>query len=359
MKRKIIFLWCLLTAIANIPAIADSLDIKIGQMILVGMQGSSVSNEDQIIRDVKKGIVGGILLYEYNLSQVDTKRKLKQLNERLHDAASIPLFISIDQEGGQVNRLKVKYGFPDMPSAKKVADRRNADYAKTIGERIANTLMECGINMNYAPVLDVHNPLCPVLGKRQRCYSTNTDTIAHYAGLLIESHHNVGIKTVVKHFPGHGNSLTDSHLGMADVSRYWKPDELKPYQSLINQGIVDAVMTAHIINRKLDSSGLPATLSKKIISGILRGELNYKGVVISDDMQMHAISSYYGFEESITKCINAGVDILMFSNNIKGAASYSPGNVHATIKKLVKEGKISEARIHESYQRIMSMKRSR
>ena len=198
-----------------------------------------------------------------------------------------------------------------------------------------------------------------MLGKRQRCYSTNAKKVAQHAGITIEAHHNQGVKTVVKHFPGHGNSLSDSHLGMADVTKLWNQTELQPYKLLIEEGVVDAVMTAHIVNRKLDNSGLPATLSKKIVTELLRDSLRFNGVVISDDMQMHAISSYYGFEESIKKCIMAGVDILMFSNNIKGATNYEPSNIHATILRLVKNGDISIERINESYARIMSMKRTR
>ena len=163
----------------------------------------------------------------------------------------------------------------------------------------------------------------------------------------------------MKHFPGHGNSRSDSHAGIADVSKYWDKSELVPYKILLGEGVIDAIMTAHIINRKLDESGLPATLSEKIITGILRQEMGYQGVIISDDMQMHAISKYYGFAESIAMCINAGVDILMFSNNIKGANRYSPSNIHETIKGLVRSGKIKESRINESYARIMAMKVTR
>lgn len=334
----------------------DSLDIKIGQMLMVGMPGNSVNESSQIIKDIKEGKVGGVLLFELNLNPINTKSNLVSLTSSLQKAATIPLFISIDQEGGQVNRLKTKYGFPAMPSAKSVCDQHNISYTTKIASTIASTLNSTGINLNYAPDLDIHNPNCPVIGKRQRAYSSNPDSITFCARILINEHHVKNVKTVVKHFPGHGSSNTDSHLGLVDITSTWKKNELEPYISLIKEGMIDAIMTAHIINRKLDSSGLPATLSKKIVTDLLRNELKYQGVIISDDMQMHAISSYYGFEESIRKCILAGVDILMFSNNIKGAAQYTPSNVHATIKRLVKEGKISMDRINESYTRIMKLK---
>ncbi|HOZ51114.1 MAG TPA: glycoside hydrolase family 3 protein [Chitinophagaceae bacterium] len=357
--RSVFFLVVFVISSLQVFSQIDSLEIKVGQMIMVGMPGTSVNDNSSILKEIKKGHIGGILLYEYNLNPIQTKANLSKLTSSLQEAAPISLLISIDQEGGQVNRLKTKYGFKPMPSAKSIGDKNRDEYTDSVGTIIASALMNCGINLNYAPVLDLHNPVCPVLGKRQRCYSSNPDRVAHHAALTIEAHHNQGVKTVVKHFPGHGNSLADSHLGMADVTKVWKKIELKPYQLLIGEGVVDAVMTAHIVNRKLDSTSLPATLSKQIVTGILRNELGFNGVVISDDMQMHAISSYYGFEESIKKCINAGVDILMFSNNIKGATNYEPANIHATILRLVKSGEISIDRINESYQRIMSMKRTR
>ena len=128
---------------------------------------------------------------------------------------------------------------------------------------------------------------------------------------------------------------------------------------MIDTGSVDMIMTAHIINKKLDESGLPATLSKKIVTGLLRKQLHYNGVVISDDMQMHAISMFYGLEQSLKLSINAGVDIVIFSNNIEGSKDYTPENIHATFKKLVLEREIPMSRINESYTRIMNLKKSK
>jgi beta-N-acetylhexosaminidase len=356
--RKLIFLTLSIFSI-HYSVYADSLDIKIGQMLMVGYQGRDVKTNSTIISTIKKGLIGGVLLYEYNVPLTNTKNNLHRITTTMQDAATIPLLISIDQEGGQVNRLKTKYGFPAMPSAYSVGQKKDDVYSTKVATTITNELIDCGINVNYGPVLDIHNPLCPVLGARQRCYSSNVEEIAHQAQLFIEAHNSMGVKTVVKHFPGHGNARADSHLGIADVSNYWNMNELIPYKMLIDEGVVNMVMTAHIINSKLDKTLMPATLSKKVITTILREQLGFRGVVISDDMQMQAISKNYGFEESIKKAINAGVDILMFSNNIKGVSNYTPENLHATIKKLVLNGSISQKRIDESYARIMSLKRSR
>jgi len=338
---------------------ADSLDIKIGQMLMVGMSGKSVSANSSILTDIRNGKVGGVLLFEYNLNPINTQQNLAKLTDDLQQVASIPLLISIDQEGGQVNRLKTKYGFKAMPSAKSVEDKKDLNYAVEVSTTIAQALSNCGINLNFAPVADIHYPLCPVLGKRNRCFSADPKVVTTYDSIYIQSHHNLGIKTSLKHFPGHGSSSADSHLGLVDVTRTWRYEELIPYASLIQEGMVDMIMTAHIVNKKLDKSGFPATLSYKVITELLREQMGYKGVVISDDMQMHAISSHYSLEESLRLGILAGIDMFIFSNNIAGATEYTPSNVHATIRRLVDKGIITEARIQESYKRITALKQSR
>jgi len=338
---------------------SDSLDIKIGQLIIFGFYGTVVNSNDLVYKAVKDGKVGSILIYSRNLTQKNTAQNLKNLISNFQSASPIPLFISIDQEGGIVNRLKPQLGFPIMPSAKWIGEMNNPDTTKYYADKMARTLSELGINLNYAPVLDVFNPLCPVLGARQRCYSNDPDIITKHAGITIESHHYFGVKTVVKHFPGHGNSLMDSHLGLTDVTKTWRPYELLPYKYLIETNKADAVMTAHIVNGKLDPTLLPATLSKKILTGLLRDSLGFKGVIFSDDMMMKAISEQYKLEDAIFKAMYAGVDVLMFSNHITGIKNYEPANIHAIIKKLVLSGKISMEQVDASYNRVMTLKMSK
>ncbi len=337
------------------PAV-DSLDIKIGQLIIFGFYGTAINENDPVYKAVKDGKVGSILLYGRNLPTQNTAANLTKMIAGFQQAASIPLFISIDQEGGKVNRLRPELGFSNMPSAEWLGKQNHADTTKKYADTIGSTLQRLGINLNYAPVLDVLNPKCPVLGARERCFSADPAQIALHAGITINSHHTYGVKTVVKHFPGHGNSLADSHLGVADVTKTWKPEELLPYKTLIESGQVDAVMTAHIVNGQLDASLLPATLSKKIMTGILREQLGFQGVIFSDDMQMKAISEQYSLEESILKAMEAGVDVLMFSNNIPGVKAYEPENIHSIIRKLVESGKISEQQIDASFKRVMALK---
>lgn len=350
---------CILLSIWAGSAIAQSdslLDIKIGQMIMVGMSGKSAHKNSPIIKAIKKGIVGGVLLFEYNIDENNSREKLLTLTSELQAASAIPLFISIDQEGGQVNRLKPKYGFPVMPAAYMVAQKNDTAYARQISKTIAEAVSSVGINLNFAPVVDIYSPNCPVLGRRNRCYASNPKEVKKYAEMMIDAHHEARIYTAVKHFPGHGSSQTDSHTGLVDVTKTWSVEELYPYKSFIDSGKIDMIMSAHIVNKKLDASAVPATLSKKILTGLLRKQLGYTGVIVSDDMQMHAISKAYGLKQSVQMAIQAGIDILIFSNNIEGASDYTPENIHATIKQLINEGQISATRIDESYQRIMQLK---
>jgi beta-N-acetylhexosaminidase len=336
--------------------IIDSLDIKIGQLIIFGFYGTKTDKKDPVYKAVKDGKVGSILIYGRNIATEHTASELKKLIEGFQQAATIPLFISIDQEGGLVNRLPTTLGFPAMPSAFFLGNKDDITVTKHYSDNIGFTLSRLGINLNYAPVLDLHNPNCPVMGARERCFSSSAAKVAEQAAQVIQSHNYFQVHTVLKHFPGHGNSTTDSHFGITDVTNTWKWEEITPYKTLIENNQADAIMTAHIVNGRLDRSKLPATLSRPIITGLLRDSLGFRGVIFSDDMLMQAISSQYSLSESIYKALYAGVDVLMFSNNIKGVKDYSPNNIHRIIKELVIKGKITPERINESFQRIMKMK---
>lgn len=332
----------------------DSLDIKIGQMILIGVPGTKV--DTVVLKEIREGKAGSIIFFEKNIANKNSYAQLKKLAWSYSQVAPIPLFISIDQEGGRVNRLKEKYGFPKSLSA--AAMSGSIDSVGFYGETTAATLAGLGINVNFAPVVDLAtNPDNPVIAKVERSFSANPDTVARYSKEFIKAHRKLGVVTVLKHFPGHGSSRDDTHLGIADVTNTWEEKELSPYQQLIDSGYVDAIMTAHIVNERLDQKFLPGTLSEKILDSLLRKKMKFDGVVFSDDMQMHAITKHYGLEEAIRLSINAGVDILTFSNNIQGSEDRTVDKVHSIIRKFVKEGAIPLARIDQSYNRIMDLKK--
>ncbi|MGI8599914.1 MAG: glycoside hydrolase family 3 protein [Chitinophagaceae bacterium] len=328
------------------------------QMIMIGLPDNVIDTNSTFYKDVRAGKMGGITMYERHLTATNTAENLKKLIATYQQISPLPLFISITQEGGLVNRLKPKYGFPPMPSAEYLGKLNNLDSTKYYADTIARTLSELGININFAPVVDIYKADNPVLGSRERNFSYRTDIIIKHAEQVIKSHNHFNVITVLKHFPGHGSSTQDSHLELTDVSTTWKKEELEPYIELLKKELVQGVMTAHIVNKQLDPSALPATLSYKIIEGELRRKLKFDGVVFSDDMHMKAISSEYDVKDAIEKAINAGVDVLLFSGNISDDKTSSASNILHLIIQLVEENKISKIRIEESYNRIMKMKKA-
>ena len=332
----------------------DSLDIKIGQMILIGFPKAEV--DPIVLNEIKQGKVGTIILFEKNIPKSAASfAALKKIIWTYQNAAPVPLFVAIDQEGGKVNRLKDKYGFPRSITAKEMG--RSLDSVKFYAESIASNLAGLGINVNFAPCVDLginkNNTVIYAVG---RSFSANPDSVALYAEAYIKPHRKFGVITVLKHFPGHGSSLADTHVGVADVTKTWSEQELIPYQRLLDKEMVDGIMSAHIVNAELDQRKLPGTLSSRMIDSLLRKTMKYDGVVFSDDMQMHAITKQYGMEEAIKLAIQAGVDILCFSNNIMGSEVRTVDKVHEIIRKLVENGTISKERINESFERIIKLK---
>ncbi len=354
------YIFCVLLFInSSFYSNPDSLDVKIGQMIMVGINNrTQINPNDSLLLELSSGKIGGIILFEKNISKTESRRNLKELIKKMKQASPTPLLVSIDEEGGKVHRLKEKYGFVGMPSAAYLGKLNNNDSTLYYNRRLAIELADLGINFNYAPCLDLAiNQENTVIVKKERSFSSEPETVYKHAQLCIKAHHEKGVKTILKHFPGHGSSTGDSHVGIVDVSNSWDFKELLPYYQLIKSNQCDAVMTAHIINKNWDTTYLPATLSWQAVTGILRNQLGYKGVVFSDDMQMHAISKNYGLTKAIELAINAGVDIVMFGNNVDPKDTPLNGTqIHEKIKQLVVEGKISLTRINEAYSRIMKMK---
>ena len=328
-------------------------------MIMVGLPGNTADTVSDFYKDIKDGKAGGISIYEGHLTPINTAENLSAMIRTYQAAAPIPLFVAITQEGGQVNRLKTKYGFPPTVSAQYLGQLDNLDSTKYYADNVAFTLSRLGINLDFAPVVDVYMPTNPVLGARERTFSNDPQKIIKHAEQVIRSHNYFKVNTAIKHFPGHGSSTEDSHLGMTDVSKTWKKEELLPYKELMKKGLVKAIMTAHIVNENLDADKLPATLSEKMIKELLRKKLGFDGVVFADDMQMKAISNEYQLKDAVERSINAGVDVLLFSGNMAGKDGISASALVDIILQLIKEGKITEQRINESYKRIIRMKEER
>jgi beta-N-acetylhexosaminidase len=343
----------------GLTAQVDSLDIKIGQMIIMGLDDFTKLDKNESFYDyIRMGYLGNVIVYGKHLDKKRPEKSLKEITAYIQEIAPIPVFISIDEEGGKVNRLKPSLGFPKTVSAYYLGTLDNEDSTRYYAQVTGKTLKHLGINMNFAPDVDLMvNPSNPVIAKAERSYSADMKAVSKHAGYVLQEQKKYGVVNVLKHFPGHGSSNSDTHFGVADVSRLWKIEELYPYKALIEQGKVEAIMTAHIVNERLDAERLPATLSKPIVTGILREFFHFNGVIISDDMQMNAISEHYGFEEAIVLSINAGVDMVMFANNTKTALQVTLPEIHGYIKKHVLNGDIPMSRINESYRRIMVLKK--
>jgi beta-N-acetylhexosaminidase len=356
MKRAVLFFLIFISA-ATYGQTPDSLDVKIGQMILIGLPKSEL--DTLVLEEVRKGKVGALIFFEKNIpNKPNAFASVKKMTWTYQQAAPIPLLICIDQEGGKVNRLKEKYGFTRSVTAASLGKNGSLDSVRFYAEATAATLAGLGFNVNFAPSVDLAiNKDNTVIAKPERSYSFNEDTVVLMAREVIKEHRKFGVITSLKHFPGHGSSEADTHFGVADVTNTWSERELKPFKQLIDEGYADGVMTSHIVNKNLDKSGLPGTLSKDILDGILRQRLGFKGVVFSDDMQMKAIANNFGLEETIRLAVNAGVDIMCFSNNIAGTDQRTVDKVHTIIKNMVASGQISRARIDESYKRIMTLKK--
>ncbi|MBP3737876.1 MAG: hypothetical protein J6I72_02345 [Muribaculaceae bacterium] len=330
------------------------------QMLMVGFRGDQVSDTSDAARYVRDLKVGAIILFDVDLTgsatigsrNVTSKQQLMRLTRQLRQWADYPLLIALDQEGGRVARLKPQYGFQPTVSAEHLGQLNNQDSTRFYARRIATEMSQAGVNVNLAPVVDVHNPASPALGKLHRCFASDPATIARHAGWFIDEHHRQGVLCTLKHFPGHGSATGDSHWGFVDVTSTWDEHELQPFKMLIDNGRADMIMTAHIMNRNLDPE-LPATLSHNVLTTLLRERLGFEGVVVTDDLYMQGIIDNYSVENAIVMAINAGADMLCVGNNIStGFEADRPQRLVQLIVEAVKDGRIPFARLQQSHDRI-------
>lgn len=347
-------------AFQNDAAAQVSLREKIGQMLMVTITGDSLEKSTRSIdtakADLAEGLIGGIILFNWS-GNLESPDQIAHLTQELQSRARIPLLLAIDQEGGRVARLSASNGFEATPSAFDMGTVVNQEwFTRLSASQMATWFFRTGLNMNLAPVVDVNvNPTSPAIGALDRSFSADPDTVSAHSGWFMDEFHSRGVITALKHFPGHGSAVGDSHLGFTDVTATWSPMELQPYQRLLLDGVVDVIMTAHVYNAQLDSLH-PATLSKSTIDGLLRTQLGYDGVVVSDEMSMKAISQFYGIDQAAELAVNAGVDILLYNKNLDSTGYSLARRIAGVIEKGVGEGAITQERVDQSYARIMSLK---
>jgi len=348
-----------LKLLANTLPSKEVLEKQIGQMIVLGFNEAKIDSNSPIVQAIKRYDLGGVILFDrfYDnknmVKNIESPQQLQVLTSYLK-TISPHLIISIDQEGGNVQRLKPSYGFLNTSSASAMALKSIED-AKTEYAQLALMLKDNGINTNFAPVVDLAlNENNTVIYQLNRSYGSNVSKVVLYASLFLEALEEKGIIGVLKHFPGHGSSLNDSHKGFVDVTHTWSKKELEPFIELIHQHRVQMIMTAHIFNASLDER-YPATLSQATNTQLLRETLGYQGVIISDDLQMKAISEHYSLKETVTLAINSGVDMLLFGNQL---GKQDIKELIDTIYEEVIKGNIAYERIVQSNQRIKALRKN-
>ena len=326
--------------------------LPLANLLLVGFRGTEVEGSEEIrslVCDIK---VGGLILFERDaatraprniVSSEQVAKLTGDLQALARKCAGRPLLIAADAEGGAVMRLSTRAGYLPTPSHQELGDAGDLALTELEARRLGGRLREAGINWNLAPVVDVAvNPMNPAVVALGRTFGSDPDQVIAHARAFIAGMRAAGILTALKHFPGHGSSREDSHNGFTDVSETADLDaELAPYRSLIREGLADSVMPAHVFNRHVDP-WYPASLSRYTVNRLLRARLGFKGVVVSDDLLMGAITQRYGVDEAAVLALGAGVDVLLISQNMPSARG-EPRAVEravAAVRRAIADGRL-------------------
>ncbi|AEY64538.1 beta-N-acetylhexosaminidase [Clostridium sp. BNL1100] len=324
-----------------------SLDEKIGQMVIVGIDGYVA--DEHARQMIEENNVGGFILFKSNIQNSNQMLGLLNSLKSINRANKVPLFLSVDEEGGRVSRLPDE--FLKIPSNKTIGKLNNSSVSHQVGSIIGEELKSFGMNMDFAPVLDINsNPKNPVIGDRS--FGTAPDLVSKLGIQTMQGLQSQNIIPVVKHFPGHGDTSTDSHVGLPRVNNDLKRlrnFELRPFADAIENG-AEAVMVAHILLPKIDPEN-PASFSRTIISDILRTEMNYDGVVITDDFTMGAIVKNYNIGQAAVKSILAGSDIVLVCHDYDKQKA-----VISALKNAAQSGQLPLDRIDQSVTRILRLK---
>jgi beta-N-acetylhexosaminidase len=331
---------------------------RLGELLLVGFHGTTLDDNPDVEHLLCRVRVSGVILFARNIVDAEQLARLTRgLSERARECTGRSLLIAVDAEGGRVMRLGPGAGYTATLSHQDLGDANDLAQTELEARRIGTMLREAGINWNLAPVVDVgYNPANPVIVGSGRSFGANPSVVAAQANAFIAGMHAAGLITALKHFPGHGSSLADSHQGFVDVSQTANPAvELAPYRMLLAEGVVDAVMTAHVFNRRLDRR-YPATLSASTITGLLRRDLGWRGVVVSDDMRMGAIEKHYGLADAAVRAVRAGEDVVLVADDRLPGGGSAADAVMAGLGTAVRKGHIPARRVEEALVRIEAMR---
>ncbi|GIH11589.1 glycosyl hydrolase [Rhizocola hellebori] len=329
---------------------------KIARMLIVGFRGDRVGPNDWIVKAISEQGLGGVILFDRDLltgesRNINSPPQVTALIKSLAEAAPGKLIVSIDQEGGKIARLGPSNGFPATRSQEEIGAINSPAVTRGWAEGMAQTLVQIGVNFNFTPVVDLAvNPTNPAIALLDRAFSADPAVVVSCATDTIDAYRRAGVRTSIKHFPGLGSANGNTDFEAVDVTDTWTRAEIEPFQKLIQAGTVDTVMVTHFLNKHLDPDR-PVSLSHAVVTDLLRGELGWQGVVVTDDMQAEAITSRYGRDEATQYALQAGVDQLVFCNQ----AVYDTAIVEQTVDKvlsMVKANQITVAQIDRSVARI-------
>lgn len=342
-----------------------TLEQLVGQLIIAGFRGKIIEPKSPIVEYIKDFNLAGVILYDIDLEiggekltpgtrNIESPVQVQELITQLQKIAKNQLLISIDQEGGLSSRLKSIYGFQEDTSWGHIGKLDSEILTKQFSISMADTLSKAGVNLNFAPVLDLDYGKGTVISDQERALSSNPDDIIKHAKIFINAHREKNIITCGKHFPGLGSASGDTHEGLTNITETWTIKDIIPFDKLIQNNDLDSVMVSHAFDKKLDPQ-YPASLSTKIIQEILIKDLGFKGLIICDDPSMRAISDHYSMEQTFELMLNGGVDLFCLGNNLIYDPEYIPKAIR-TICKLINSGKIKKNRIIESINKINSLK---
>lgn len=316
---------------------------KLGQMVMIGIQGTKV--DDDSLYMLNQYHMGGVILFDRNM---DSLEQVKQLTSDLQAQSNekVPLFIGIDEEGGDVVRMAEKLTPP--PSQKEIGATGDIEQAKTWAIKTAKSLKDMGINVNFAPVADVGS-------NDKRSYSTDTNTVIDFVRAATKGYQQENIIYSLKHFPGIGKGKVDSHVDSSNidvVKEVLMTEDIIPFKTIIDENDPNDyfILVSHLKYPALDEE-YPASLSSKIMTDLLRNEFGYKGIIITDDMEMGAVANHNDFRSIGVKAVKAGADIVLVCHEYEHQQEVYLGLLDA-----VNSGEISQERIDESVKRIIKVK---
>ena len=352
-----------LPALAKDSCQPPAIERQVGALLLIGFSGTTPDSPGvlELRSEAEAGRIAGAVFMGYNIENPTQVRRLTAFMGSWNTPQ--PFIVAIDQEGGAVARLPAHKGFVPLAAALDVAEDGNEQAYNAMAEELA----DLGFNLNFGPVVDLAvDPEGPAIGARRRAFGRTNNTVQHWAKVFIDAHRRVGVRTTLKHFPGHGSATSDSHHGLTDITAHWSSHELQPFYGLIEAGYADSVMSAHLTHKELDGRW-PLSLSPTFMEHHLRQAAHYNGAVISDALDMGALWRFYSLEDITVAAIGAGNDLLIFSMNAAahgGAAGYEnidqlPQRATEAVRQALGDGRLTQEQLERAYERATAFAQDR